>query len=100
MVTHETIKEHLKMKRSTLTMNAWARANAPAAPKRFHFWYLGVLRLCVGIAQIIAVGWCFILLVQRGIDARTMHVAFVGVGITTASLLLFKVLGVGHQKNK
>jgi hypothetical protein len=57
-----------------------------------HFWYWGVLRLLVGVAQLISVLGCFALLIHNGINARTMHVAFIGIGITTLSLLLFKVV--------
>jgi hypothetical protein len=57
-----------------------------------HFWYWGVLRLLVGVAQLVSVLWCFALLIHNGINARTMHAAFIGIGITTLSLLLFKVV--------
>jgi hypothetical protein len=40
----------------------------------------------------VLVVWCFIFLIHNGINARTMHVAFIGVGFTTLSLLLFKVV--------
>jgi hypothetical protein len=92
MAAYEAAKGYQKMKRGALTINRWVREGTPLQAKRFHFWYLGVLRLCVGIAQIIVVLWCFVLLLRHGINAQTMHVAFVGAGITTASLLLFKVL--------
>jgi hypothetical protein len=57
-----------------------------------HFWYWGILRLLVGVAQLVSVLWCFALLIHNGINARTMHVAFIGIGVTTLSLLLFKVV--------
>ena len=58
----------------------------------FQFWYLGILRFCIGIAQLVAVVWCFVILVRDGINPHTMKVAFIGVGITSLSLLLFKIL--------
>jgi len=65
-----------------------------AVPRnRFHFWYFGVLRLLIGLAQIAAVIWCVVLLLEDGFSAKTMRAVFVGAGITTLSLLLFKLLG-------
>jgi hypothetical protein len=61
----------------------------------FQFWYLGVLRLVVGVAQIVAVVWCFALLVLHGINPHTIRVAFIGVGITSLSLLLFRIIRRG-----
>jgi hypothetical protein len=71
-----------------------APAVSPSASEsvRFRFWYWGGLRLVLGLAQIVLVVWCFIFLIHNGINARTMHVAFIGVGFTTLSLLLFKVV--------
>lgn len=68
-------------------------ALSPSASEsfRFRFWYWGALRLVLGLAQITLVVWCFILLIHNGVNARTMHVAFIGVGFTTLSLLLFKI---------
>lgn len=60
---------------------------------RHQFWYMGVLRLCLGVAQIASVIWCLVLWVSLGIIPKTMHAAFWGAGITTLSLMLFKVLG-------
>ncbi len=65
-----------------------------AVPRHcFQFWYFGVLRLLFGLAQIAAVIWCIVLLLRDGFGARTMHAVLIGAGITTLSLLLFKVLG-------
>jgi hypothetical protein len=71
------------------------RAPSPTASEsvRFRFWYWGVLRLVLGLAQIVLVAWCLILLIHNGINARVMHIAFIGVGITTLSLMLFKIVG-------
>lgn len=79
----------------------WARYTAGARNKDahrvesslgLHFWYWGLLRLLVGVAQFVSVLWCFALLIHNGINARTMHVAFIGIGIATLSLLLLKVV--------
>lgn len=59
---------------------------------RYHFWYMGVLRLFIGLAQIAAVIWCIVLLLEDGFSAKTMRAVFIGAGITTLSLLLFKVI--------
>lgn len=65
-----------------------------AVPRsRFHFWYFGVVRLLIGLAQIVAVIWCAVLLLEYGFSARTMRAVFVGAGITTLSLLLFRIVG-------
>lgn len=64
----------------------------PVSRIRFHFWYFGVLRLFIGLAQIIAVIWCVVLLLEDGFGAKTMRAVFVAAGITTISLLLFRVL--------
>jgi hypothetical protein len=61
----------------------------------FQFWYLGILRLFLGVAQIVVVVWCFALLVLHGINPHTMRVAFIGVGITSLSLLLFRIIKRG-----
>ncbi len=65
----------------------------PVSRHRFHFWYFGVLRLFVGLAQMTAVIWCAVLLWEHGFSAKTMRAVFIGVGLTTLSLLLFKILG-------
>lgn len=57
---------------------------------RFDFWYFGVLRLFMGLAQMAAVIWCAILLWADGFSAKTMRVVFSAAGITTVSLLLFR----------
>ena len=59
------------------------------------FWYLGILRLCLGVAQLVLVVWCFALLVLHGINPHTMRAAFIGVGITSLSLLLFRIIKRG-----
>ena len=59
----------------------------------FHFWYFGVLRLLIGLGQIAAVIWCAVLLREDGFSAKTMRAVAIGAGITTLSLLLFKILG-------
>jgi hypothetical protein len=69
--------------------------NFPVSRIRFHFWYFGVLRLIIGLAQIIAVVWCVVLFLEDGFGSRTMHAVFFAAGITTVSLFLFRVLG-GH----
>lgn len=60
---------------------------------RHQFWYMGVLRLFMGLAQIASVIWCTVLLSKNGLSAKTMRAVFIGAGITSLSLLLFKVLG-------
>lgn len=92
MAVYDTAKLGHKFKRSVLGVDTQLGLDLLTKPTRFHFWYLGVLRLCVGIGQIVVVVWCFVLLIRQGINAQTMHVAFIGVGITTASLILFKIL--------
>lgn len=72
-------------------MNDRALPRAPSDSLQFQFWYLGILRLCLGIAQLVAVIWCFVLLVRDGINPHTMKVVFIGVGLTSLSLLLFKI---------
>lgn len=80
------------MKPLTPTIGRLNHQGFPARATRYHFWYMGVLRLCIGVAQIVSVIWCLVLLVCLGITPKTMHAAFWGAGITTLSLLLFKVL--------
>lgn len=70
-----------------------AGENFTVSRRCFNVWYFGVLRLLIGLAQIVAVIWCTVLLWKGGFDARTMRAVFIGAGITTLSLLLFKVLG-------
>lgn len=64
----------------------------PNKSRRLNFWYLGILGLYLGLAQIVSVGWCLLLFVGQGITPHTMHVAFIGSAITTLSSLSFKVL--------
>jgi hypothetical protein len=66
--------------------------SSPSASRNFQVWYRGILRLCLGLAQITAVVWCFVLFVRHGINASTMRLAFVAAGFTTVSLVLFKIL--------
>lgn len=89
MNTEEAASERQKMTKLASTLGRMHRGFLP----RYHFWYMGVLRLCVGLAQIASVIWCLVLLIRLGITPKTMHAAFWGAGITTLSLLLFKVLG-------
>ena len=64
----------------------------PVSRNCFHFWYFGVLRLFVGLAQIAAVIWCAVLLLEDGFSTKAMHAVFVAAGITSLSLLLFRVI--------
>ncbi len=81
------------MKDALPTKMADAGQAFPVSRIRLHFWYFGVLRLVVGLAQMVAVIWCAVLLLADGFSAKTMHAVFIGAGVTTLSLLLFKVLG-------
>jgi hypothetical protein len=69
----------------------------PVSRSCFQFWYFGVLRLFVGLAQIAAVIWCAVLLLGDGFSTKAMRAVFVAAGITTLSLVLFKIL---HRRNE
>lgn len=72
-------------------MITYSLSNCRSGSDRLHFLYWGVFRLLLGVAQIVMAAWCLALFISHGINARTMRVAFLGAGITTLSLLLFKV---------
>jgi hypothetical protein len=73
-------------------MNDRALPRTPSDSLQFQFWYFGILRFCLGIAQLVVAVWCFVLLVRDGINPPTIKVVFIGVGVTSLSLLVFKIL--------
>lgn len=87
-----SVAQKTGMKGSAFIVEPASRTRWFISATKFDFWYLGILRLCVGLAQIVSVVWCIVAFLRDGITPHTMHVAFVGVGITTLSLLLFKIL--------
>ena len=87
-------RSEVKELKDALPMKMADMGQALAAPRTcFQFWYFGVLRLFFGLAQIAAVIWCVVLLLDDGFSSKTMRAAFVAAGITTLSLLLFRIVG-------
>jgi hypothetical protein len=87
------ISEQLRKMRSTFGSDRPLIACLSAQSNRFDFWFLGILRLCLGLAQMTMSVMCVGLLLFRGITPGTMRLVYISIGITTASLFLFRVLG-------
>ena len=90
MTAHARLKS---VRSSRPEINGRSLSRAPSASRGFYFWYWGVLRLCLGLAQITLVAWSLVSFARHGINARTMRLVFIAAGFTTMSLVLFKILG-------
>jgi hypothetical protein len=87
------ISEQLRKMRTTGGLDRPLIACLPAQSNRFDFWFWGILRFCVGLAQITMSVVCVVFLLFRGITPGTMRLVYISIGMTTASLFLFRVLG-------
>lgn len=93
MTAHTSTKVQPKVESSTPEIDGRSVSRFPSASGNFYFWYWGVLRLCLGLAQITAVAWSLVSFARHGINASTMRLGFIAAGLTTMSLVLFKILG-------
>ena len=98
MTTNHSVGQVAAKKQTESKMNDRVLSRSFFDSTRFQFWYWGVLRLGLGVAQIVMVLWCLALFFRDGLNAGTMHVAFTGVALTTLSLLLFKIPTKGQVK--
>ena len=87
------ISEQLRKMCSTLGSDRPLIACLSAQSNRFDFWFWGILRLCFGLAQMTLSVVCVVFLLFRGITPGTMRLVYISIGITTASLFLFRVFG-------
>ena len=93
MTAHSSAKVHPKVGNSTPEINGCPLSRGPSASSNFYFWYWGVLRLGLGLAQITAVTWSLLSFARHGINASIMRLAFIAAGLTSMSLVIFKILG-------
>jgi hypothetical protein len=93
MTGHSSTEVHPKVDSSTPEIESRSLSHFPSASRNFYFWYWGVLRLCLGLAQVTAVAWSVLSFARHGINAGTMRLAFIAAGLTTLSLILFRSLG-------